>query len=33
MDGKLIGDYGDLAFPGQPLSEYKLDPVWGGVAT
>lgn len=31
LDGELVGDYGDIAFPDEPMSEYKLSPVWGGV--
>ena len=31
LDGQLIGDYYDVAFPSGPLTEYKLAPVWGGV--
>jgi hypothetical protein len=31
MDGTLIGDYGNVAFPQEALGYVKLAPVWGGV--
>jgi len=31
MDGQLIGDYYNLRFPAEQLTEYKLAPVWGGL--
>jgi hypothetical protein len=31
MDGHLIGDYRNVTYPAEPLSEYKVAPVWGGV--
>ncbi|OLB76749.1 MAG: hypothetical protein AUH96_02485 [Nitrospirae bacterium 13_2_20CM_2_61_4] len=31
LDGQLIGDYYNVRYPAEPLGEYKLAPVWGGV--
>jgi hypothetical protein len=31
LDSQLIGDYYNVRFPGEPLTEFKLAPVWGGV--
>ena len=30
LDGQLIGDYSNIAFPSDPLTVYKVAPVFGG---
>jgi hypothetical protein len=30
MDGQLLGSYTGVPMPSVGLSEYHLDPVWGG---
>lgn len=30
LDGRLVGSYDNLMFPGEPLLEYKLSGLWGG---
>lgn len=30
LDGQLIGDYSNLSFPSEPLTVYKVAPVFGG---
>jgi hypothetical protein len=31
MDGQMIGDYRNVQFPSGGLSEFKINPTWGGV--
>lgn len=31
LDGQLIGDYGAVEFPGEPMVDFKLGGIWGGV--
>ncbi len=31
LDGRLIGDYNNVAFPPAPFTQYKVSAIWGGV--
>jgi uncharacterized protein YjdB len=31
MDGQMIGDYRNVQFPSGGLTEFKINPTWGGV--
>jgi hypothetical protein len=33
LDGQLIGDYTNVKYPSEPLDEYKVAPVFGGVGS
>ena len=30
MDGRLVGDYTNISFPPEPITEYKMSAIWGG---
>ncbi len=31
LDGRLLGDYTNVAFPPAPFTDYKVSAIWGGV--
>jgi hypothetical protein len=31
MDGQLLGQYTDVLFPPNGITEYQISPTWGGV--
>src|SRR6266498_1491006 len=33
LDGQLVGDYTNVKYPSEPLAEYKVAPVFGGVGS